>query len=80
MKMADQGWRSEQFRQKILVQLDDEVRKSKFVISKNSMEMEEMAFNKAKTKEEYFGFIARIILHIREKGELYYRGEDVPER
>lgn len=34
--------------------------------SKNSMEMENHVFQKAKTKEEYLAFVARLILHIRE--------------
>ncbi|KAG8299534.1 mediator complex subunit Med15 [Homalodisca vitripennis] len=34
--------------------------------SKNSMEMENHVFQKAKSKEEYLGFVARLILHVRE--------------
>ncbi|XP_029164900.1 mediator of RNA polymerase II transcription subunit 15-like isoform X2 [Nylanderia fulva] len=34
--------------------------------SKNSIEMENHVYQKAKSKEEYLGFVARLILHVRE--------------
>lgn len=45
---------------------DDAVARSGMPTSKNSMEMENHVFQKAKTKEEYLAFVARLILHIRE--------------
>lgn len=34
--------------------------------SKNSAEMENHVFQKAKSREEYLGYVARLILHVRE--------------
>lgn len=42
------------------------VRQSGMSTARNSIEMENQVFMKAKTKEEYLGFVARLILHVRE--------------
>ncbi|KAJ9595965.1 hypothetical protein L9F63_012858, partial [Diploptera punctata] len=45
---------------------DEAIQKSGMPTSKNSVEMENHVFQKAKTKEDYLGFVARLILHVRE--------------
>lgn len=45
---------------------DEAIRQSRMPTSRNSMEMENHVFQKAKSKEEYLSFVARLILHVRE--------------
>lgn len=42
------------------------VRQSGMNTARNSVDMENQVYMKAKTKEEYLGFVARLILHVRE--------------
>ena len=53
---------------------DEAVTRSGMPTTKNSLEMENHVFQKAKTKEEYLAFVARLILHVREmsKGNICY--------
>ncbi|EFN76247.1 Mediator of RNA polymerase II transcription subunit 15, partial [Harpegnathos saltator] len=46
--------------------IDEAVQVSGMPTTRNSVEMENHVFQKAKTKEEYLGFVARLILHVRE--------------
>ncbi|KAK6618937.1 hypothetical protein RUM44_003318 [Polyplax serrata] len=66
MAAEDNHWKSAAFRQSVVAKIDDAVARSGMQTSKNSMEMENHVFQKAKTKEEYLAFVARLILHIRE--------------
>lgn len=50
---------------------DEVVRQSGMSTTKNSIDMENHVFMKAKTKEEYLGFVARLILHVREMSKFY---------
>lgn len=45
---------------------EEAIRQAGTQSQRNSMEMENHVFQKAKTKEEYLGFVARLILHVRE--------------
>ncbi|KAK9743730.1 hypothetical protein QE152_g8388 [Popillia japonica] len=63
--MAD-DWRTTTFRQSVVTKIDEAIRQSGQTTSRNSHEMENHVFQKAKTKEEYLGFVARLILHVRE--------------
>ncbi|GAB6030305.1 mediator complex subunit Med15 [Chamberlinius hualienensis] len=62
----DQSWRTPPFRKKIMVQIDEAIRQSGNPTNRNSAEMENHVFNKAKSKDEYLSFVARLILHVRE--------------
>ncbi|KAK4879653.1 hypothetical protein RN001_007799 [Aquatica leii] len=64
--MTDDSWRTATFRQSVVSKIDEAIRQSRMPTSRNSMEMESHVFQKAKTKEEYLGFVARLILHVRE--------------
>ncbi|XP_071629127.1 uncharacterized protein [Temnothorax longispinosus] len=62
----DDSWKTQHFRQNVVAKIDEAIQVSGMPTTKNSMEMENHVFQKAKTKEEYFGFVARLILHLRE--------------
>ncbi|XP_018336602.1 mediator of RNA polymerase II transcription subunit 15 isoform X2 [Agrilus planipennis] len=64
--MADDSWRTAAFRQSIVTKIEEVIRQSGMPTSRNSVEMESHVFQKAKTREEYLGFVARLILHVRE--------------
>lgn len=65
--MADENcWRTPTFRQSVVQKIDEAIRTSGMATSRNSMEMESHVFQKARSKEEYLGFVARLILHVRE--------------
>nr|CAH7738689.1 unnamed protein product [Callosobruchus chinensis] len=65
--MADENnWRTPAFRQSVVAKIDEAIRSSGMNPSRNSLEMESHVFQKAKSKEEYLGFVARLILHVRE--------------
>ncbi|KAG5874838.1 hypothetical protein JTB14_009295 [Gonioctena quinquepunctata] len=65
--MADENcWRTTAFRQSVVAKIDEAIRQSGMNTSRNSLEMENHVFQKAKNKEEYLGFVARLILHVRE--------------
>ncbi|GFG38157.1 hypothetical protein Cfor_04819, partial [Coptotermes formosanus] len=62
----------------ILCPQDEAIRASGMPTTKNSMEMENHVFQKAKSKEEYLGFVARLILHVREMNSKKGGGIGVP--
>ncbi|KAJ8920966.1 hypothetical protein NQ315_015760 [Exocentrus adspersus] len=64
--MADDSWRTPTFRQSVVTKIEEAIRQSGMNTSRNSIEMENHVFQKAKNKEEYLGFVARLILHVRE--------------
>ncbi|XP_072377144.1 mediator of RNA polymerase II transcription subunit 15 isoform X1 [Diabrotica undecimpunctata] len=65
--MADENsWRTATFRQSVVAKIEEAIRQSGMNTSRNSIEMENHVFLKAKNKEEYLGFVARLILHVRE--------------
>nr|XP_018911332.1 PREDICTED: uncharacterized protein LOC109040028 isoform X1 [Bemisia tabaci] len=66
MSAEDNSWRSPPFRQNVVQKIEEAVRSSGMTPSRNSLEMENHVYQKAKTKEEYLGFVARLILHVRE--------------
>ncbi|XP_043275644.1 mediator of RNA polymerase II transcription subunit 15-like [Venturia canescens] len=66
MASEENSWRTANFRQSVVAKIDEAIQKSGMPTTKNSIEMESHVFLKAKTKEEYLGFVARLILHVRE--------------
>ncbi|XP_022191937.2 mediator of RNA polymerase II transcription subunit 15 [Nilaparvata lugens] len=66
MASDENGWRTQSFRQNVVQKIEEAVRSSGMSTTKNSMEMEKHVFQKAKSREEYLGFVARLILHVRE--------------
>ncbi|KAM8993472.1 mediator of RNA polymerase II transcription subunit 15 isoform 4-T4 [Ara ararauna] len=59
-------WRSTTFRQKLVSQIDDAMRKAGVAHNKSSKDMESHVFMKAKTREEYLSLVARLIIHFRD--------------
>ncbi|XP_077317688.1 mediator of RNA polymerase II transcription subunit 15 isoform X4 [Lithobates pipiens] len=62
----DSDWRSAGFRQKLVSQIDEAMRKAGVAHTKSSKEMESHVFLKAKTREEYLSLVARLIIHFRD--------------
>ncbi|XP_012064340.1 PREDICTED: mediator of RNA polymerase II transcription subunit 15 [Atta cephalotes] len=63
---TDDSWKTPHFRQSVVAKIDEAIQVSGMPTTKNSIEMENHVFQKAKSKEEYLGFVARLILHVRE--------------
>ncbi|XP_043385353.1 mediator of RNA polymerase II transcription subunit 15 isoform X4 [Chelonia mydas] len=59
-------WRSTNFRQKLVSQIDEAMRKAGVAHNKSSKDMENHVFMKAKTREEYLSLVARLIIHFRD--------------
>ncbi|CAG9769099.1 unnamed protein product [Ceutorhynchus assimilis] len=64
--MTDDSWRTHAFRQNVITKIEEAIRQSGMNTSRNSVEMENHVYQKAKNKEEYLSFVARLILHVRE--------------
>ncbi|XP_065202476.1 mediator of RNA polymerase II transcription subunit 15-like [Planococcus citri] len=63
---VDNSWRTPAFRSNVTQKIEETIRKSGMPTSKTSGELENHVYQKAKTKDEYLSFVARIILHVRE--------------
>ncbi|KAG8231112.1 hypothetical protein J437_LFUL010110 [Ladona fulva] len=66
MASEDISWRTSTFRQSVVAKIEEAIRRCGMPTTKNSLEMENHVFQKAKSREEYLGFVARLILHVRE--------------
>ncbi|XP_064620391.1 mediator of RNA polymerase II transcription subunit 15-like isoform X4 [Lineus longissimus] len=64
--MPDDMWRTPGFRRKVMSQIEEAVRQAGNPTTKTSMEMENHVFLKAKSREDYLGLVARLIIHVRE--------------
>ncbi|XP_034194736.1 mediator of RNA polymerase II transcription subunit 15-like [Osmia lignaria lignaria] len=78
MATDENSWRTQSFRQSVIAKIDEAVQMSGVPTAKNSIEMENHVFQKAKTKEEYLGFVARLILHVRELNSKKTAGGSAP--
>ncbi|KAF3427875.1 hypothetical protein E2986_08821 [Frieseomelitta varia] len=78
MATDENSWRTQSFRQSVIAKIDEAVQMSGMPTAKNSIEMENHVFQKAKTKEEYLGFVARLILHVRELNSKKGTGGNAP--
>uniref|UniRef100_A0A673N3L6 Mediator of RNA polymerase II transcription subunit 15 n=1 Tax=Sinocyclocheilus rhinocerous TaxID=307959 RepID=A0A673N3L6_9TELE len=67
----DSDWRSPAFRQKVVAQIDEAMRKAGTAHTKSSTDMENHVFIKAKTREEYLSLVARLIIHFRDIRKYY---------
>ncbi|XP_052757897.1 LOW QUALITY PROTEIN: mediator of RNA polymerase II transcription subunit 15 [Galleria mellonella] len=64
--MGNDDWRTPNFRQGVVTKIEDVIQRSGMQVARNSSEMENHVFSKAKTREEYMNMIAKLILHVRE--------------
>ncbi|XP_051533497.1 mediator of RNA polymerase II transcription subunit 15-like isoform X2 [Myxocyprinus asiaticus] len=62
----ESDWRSPAFRQKVVAHLEDAMRKAGTAHTKSSTDMENSAFVKANTREDYLSLVARLINHFRD--------------
>ncbi|KAJ0181585.1 hypothetical protein K1T71_002307 [Dendrolimus kikuchii] len=63
---AEDNWRTQPFRQSVVSKIDEVIQRSGMQVARNSSEMENHVFMKAKTREEYMNMVAKLILHVRE--------------
>ncbi|XP_054166402.1 mediator of RNA polymerase II transcription subunit 15-like [Oppia nitens] len=63
---GDQSWRTSLLRQNVRNKIEEAIRQSGNPTSKTVVEMEGHIFQKARAKEEYLSFVARLILHVKE--------------
>ncbi|KAG8146473.1 hypothetical protein E2320_012799 [Naja naja] len=64
--MEESDWRSANFRQKLVSQIEEAMRMAGVAHTKTSKEMENHVFMKAKTRDEYLSLVARLIIHFRD--------------
>ncbi|KAL9708070.1 hypothetical protein quinque_011588 [Culex quinquefasciatus] len=62
----DNSWKTSSFRQSVVNKINEAIQQSGMTSSKNGLEMENHVFTKARNKDEYLGYVARLILHVRE--------------
>ncbi|XP_055683942.1 mediator of RNA polymerase II transcription subunit 15 isoform X1 [Lutzomyia longipalpis] len=62
----DNSWRTPSFRQNVVAKINEAIQSSGMNTTKSSIEMENHVFVKARNKDEYLSFVARLILHVRE--------------
>ncbi|CAG9567532.1 unnamed protein product [Danaus chrysippus] len=66
---SDDNWRTQNFRQNVVTKIEEVIQKSGMQVARNSSEMENHVFMKAKTREEYLNMVAKLILHVREMSQ-----------
>ncbi|CAO1312125.1 unnamed protein product [Diamesa serratosioi] len=62
----DISWRSPSFRQSVVNKINEAIQISGVHSNINGVDMEIRVFSKAKNKDEYLSFVARLIIHVRE--------------
>uniref|UniRef100_A0A667WN29 Mediator of RNA polymerase II transcription subunit 15 n=1 Tax=Myripristis murdjan TaxID=586833 RepID=A0A667WN29_9TELE len=72
----DSDWRSPQFRQKVVAQIEEAMRKAGTPHTKSSTDMENHVYVKAKSREEYLSLVARLIIHFRDIHKKAHGGPD----
>ncbi|KAJ8286540.1 hypothetical protein GJAV_G00040340 [Gymnothorax javanicus] len=73
--VPDNEWRSHAFRQKVVAQIEEAMRKAGTAHAKSSNDMENHVFVKAKSRDEYLSLVARLIIHFR---DIHKRAQRVP--
>ncbi|VVC93178.1 unnamed protein product [Leptidea sinapis] len=63
MAADDNNWRTQSARQTMVAKIEEVIQRSGMQVARNSSEMENHVFMKAKTREEYMNMIAKLILH-----------------
>ncbi|XP_041977979.1 mediator of RNA polymerase II transcription subunit 15 [Aricia agestis] len=63
---AEDNWRSQSFRQSVVSKIEEVIQRSGMQVARNSSEMENHVFMKAKSREDYMNMVAKLILHVRE--------------
>ena len=68
-QQQDNQWQTEAFRHSLVRKLEEAIRDSGNSTDRNAVDLERQVFSRANTKEEYLGYVARLILHVRQQGE-----------
>ncbi|XP_068620999.1 mediator of RNA polymerase II transcription subunit 15 [Battus philenor] len=66
---SDDNWRTSNFRQSVVSKIEEVIQRSGMQVARNSSEMENHVYMKAKTREEYMNMVAKLILHVREMSQ-----------
>ncbi|KPI98526.1 Mediator of RNA polymerase II transcription subunit 15 [Papilio xuthus] len=66
---SEDNWRTSNFRQNVVSKIEDVIQRSGMQVARNSSEMENHVYMKAKTREEYMNMVAKLILHVREMSQ-----------
>ncbi|CAH2065932.1 unnamed protein product, partial [Iphiclides podalirius] len=66
---SDDNWRTTNFRQSVVSKIEECIQRSGMQVARNSSEMENHVYMKAKTREEYMNMVAKLILHVREMSQ-----------
>ncbi|KAI5633003.1 hypothetical protein NE865_14301 [Phthorimaea operculella] len=66
---SEENWRTQGFRQSVVSKIEQVIQQSGMQVARNSSEMENHVFMKAKTREEYMNMVAKLILHVREMSQ-----------
>ncbi|XP_031573881.1 mediator of RNA polymerase II transcription subunit 15-like [Actinia tenebrosa] len=68
-----EDWRSPHFRQKVTSQIDDALRKSgnPQMMTRNAADIERDVFSKAKSRDEYMCYVARVLVFARDVGKIF---------
>ncbi|CAI9719849.1 mediator of RNA polymerase II transcription subunit 15 [Octopus vulgaris] len=59
-------WKTTEFRNRVVMQIENALKQSGTKIPKSSVEMENHLHQKAKTKEEYLDLLSKLIIHVSE--------------
>ena len=66
-QQQDNQWQTEAFRHSLVRKLEEAIRDSGNSTDRNAVDLERQVFSRANTKEEYLGYVARLILHVRQQ-------------
>merc|ERR1719289_33383 len=58
-------WKTEAFRSSLVRKLEEAVRESGIQNQKSARDLENQVFQRSNSKEDYLGFVAKLILHIK---------------
>uniref|UniRef100_A0A4Y0BTQ5 Mediator of RNA polymerase II transcription subunit 15 n=1 Tax=Anopheles funestus TaxID=62324 RepID=A0A4Y0BTQ5_ANOFN len=69
----DISWKTSNFRQSVVNKINEAIQETGMTSSRNGIEIENHVFLNARNKDEYLGFVARLILRIRDMNAAQYR-------
>ncbi|KAK7602242.1 hypothetical protein V9T40_009683 [Parthenolecanium corni] len=72
----ENGWRTPAFRQNVVSKIEEAIQSSGMPTIRSSIDMENTVFFKSKSRDDYLGYVARLILHIRDSMSKKLNGSD----